>query len=225
MNATCRSCNKTLRLSKKIIDGLNKLEPGMSIKLKCPECGEAIILDSTIKEKGAISPTSTVQPPGPPDITWLIDGVFDDEEIVEDVPMALVLMPDIPGRDTVVKGVESIGYQAELMTSAREAIEKMQFVNYASVVLHSRFESKKLPHGSFHNFMAKMHMSNRRNIFYILIGPEFNTFYNLQALSHSANLVVNDRDVEKFDVILRKAIPEYEALFGPIMEELRLQGK
>jgi hypothetical protein len=70
-----------------------------------------------------------------------------------------------------------------------------------------------------------MNMSKRRFIFYILIGKEFKTFYNLQALAYSANLVVNDEEVPMFDIILRKTIPEYEELFGPIMEELRHHGR
>jgi hypothetical protein len=68
-------------------------------------------------------------------------------------------------------------------------------------------------------------MSRRRFIFYIVIGKEFRTLYNLQSLAYSANLVVNDTEIPYFNVIIRKAIPEYEELFGPITEELRIHGK
>ncbi len=224
MIATCRICKKKLKLSQKIEQGVLGLETGKSIKIKCPECEAPILLDSSL-QKSVDTGKKSVTPPRPPDITWLMDGVFDNEEVVEDIPLALVLMKDSPGRDTVVQGVESLGYRAEIATSSKEAIEKMRFVEYASVMLHSRFEGKLLKNSSFHRFMADMPMSKRRYIFYILIGPEFNTFYNLQALAYSANLVVNDEEVSKFDVILRKAIPDYEMLFGPMMEELRLQGK
>ena len=68
-------------------------------------------------------------------------------------------------------------------------------------------------------------MSRRRYLFYILIGPEFQTLYNLQALAHSANLVVNDKDLLQLGVALRRAIPVYEKLFGPFMEERTSAGK
>ncbi len=225
MIASCGKCGKKLKLSTKIEQSLAGLEAGKSIRVKCPDCGEGIILDPRTMKIEANVPASSVTPPGPPDISWLLDGDFSDEEVVEDIPLALVLMDDLPGRDTVVKGIESIGYRAEFATSSREAIEKMRFVDYASVVLHSRFEGKNIKLGSFHQYMSSIHMSKRRYIFYILVGPEFNTFYDLQALAYSANLVVNDNEISRFDVILRKAIPEYEILFGPIMEELRLHGK
>jgi len=101
---------------------------------------------------------------------------------------------------------------------------RMQFVNYASVVLHSQFEKSGLE-GTFHSYMRTMNMAKRRYIFYVLIGSEFNTMYNLQALACSANLVVNDKDIQRFSLLLRKTIPEYETLFGPLMEELRLAGR
>jgi hypothetical protein len=73
--------------------------------------------------------------------------------------------------------------------------------------------------------MCAMNMARRRYIFYVLIGPEFKTFYNIQALAESANLVVNEKDTPYFGVILRKSIPDYEELFGPYMEELKVQRK
>ncbi len=68
-------------------------------------------------------------------------------------------------------------------------------------------------------------MSRRRYIFYVLIGEEFDTLYDLQALAYSANLVINDADIPYVGTVLKKAIPEFEALFGPLMEELRVIGK
>jgi hypothetical protein len=82
-----------------------------------------------------------------------------------------------------------------------------------------------LENSSFHRFLRSLNMSRRRYIFYVLIGEEFKTLYDLQALASSANLVVNDNDIPHFSLLLRKSIPEYETLFGPLMEELRMSGR
>jgi hypothetical protein len=103
-------------------------------------------------------------------------------------------------------------------------MEKMQFITYASVILHSRYEEGGLENGKFHQFMRAMNMHKRRLVFYILIGPEFNTFYDLQALACSANLVVNDREMAQLEMIVRTAIPQYEAMFGMIMQEINALG-
>lgn len=237
MIVNCPKCEKQLKLPKKIVDKVRALAAGKIINIKCPQCSEVISLhadmvtppSSVEKESpgktGEVKPTRFVTPPPPPDISWLKDGRYEGKETIEDVPMALILMQESPAREFVISSLEGIGYKAELVDSTKDAIEKIQFVDYACIVLHSLYECNGINTNLFHKHMCLMNMSKRRFVFYILIGKEFKTFYNLQALAFSANLVVNDEEVPKFDIILRKAIPEYEDLFGPIMEELRLHGR
>ncbi len=166
-----------------------------------------------------------IKPPAPPDTDWLKDGSFEEKDVVEDIPKAIVLMPDLPGREQVIKAAAAVGYRVEQAATSDAAIEKMRFVNYAAVFLHSRFESGDIRSGAFHQYMRSMNMARRRYIFYVLIGEQFETLYDLQALSCSANLVVNDAEIPYISTLLKKAIPEYEDLFGPLMEELRIAGK
>ncbi len=236
MIANCPHCRKQLRMSAKIQESIEKLDPGKKIKIKCVHCSKPFGLDaSQLKSDSAARPVGKVkqgspanlrvQPPPPPDTGWLKEGVFEDKEIVEDVPQALVLMPDTPHKEKVIKAAKVFGYQVETASSSEEAVNKMQFVNYSSVFLHSAYEPGGVTSGIFHDYMRNMKMSRRRPIFYVLIGEEFQTLYDLQALAHSVNLVVNDAEISYIVTILRKAIPEYETLFGPLMEELRIAGK
>lgn len=253
MNTSCNSCGKQLKLSAKMLESIAGLGPGKAIRVKCPGCSQPISLDSSIVtaargetakpdesksapektqpkrrttgEKPAPAPGSSVRPPGPPDISWLEEGIFDEEQVIEDVPLAMILMEDSKNRDDIIESIEGIGYKTEVVGSPAEAIEKMQFTEYSAVVLQSKFEGRGLESSEFHKYMCNMDMSRRRFVFYVLIGPEFRTLYNLQALAYSANLVVNDGEIPYFSVIIRKAIPDYEELFGPITEELRIHGK
>lgn len=59
----------------------------------------------------------------------------------------------------------------------------------------------------------------------MLVGPNLNTLYELEALANSANLVINEKDIQYLDVILRKSITAYEQMFGPVMEELKAYGR
>jgi hypothetical protein len=70
-----------------------------------------------------------------------------------------------------------------------------------------------------------MAMQKRRGIYYVLVGPEFHTLYNLDALHHSANLVVNDNELPDLPIILKKSFREYDELFGPFLAALRAEGK
>ena len=235
MIVNCPNCGKQLKLGEKIRENVRLLEPGRRIKIKCAHCEVPFGVDMSMDRSEAVSqahessshPSGKVRikPPPPPSTEWLKDGTFEEKDVVEDIPKALVLMPDLPGREFIVKAAVAVGYRVEQAETPEEAIEKMRFVNYAAVFLHSRFQQGGIRSGVFHKYMRSMNMARRRYIFYVLVGEQFETLYDLQALSYSANLVVGEQDVPYIGIILKKAIPEYETLFGPLMEELRIAGK
>ncbi|MBA3006867.1 MAG: hypothetical protein KKB91_13450 [Proteobacteria bacterium] len=235
MITDCPHCRKKLKLSPKIEDSLRLLILGKSIRINCPQCGSAILLDAGMLTpegpQGTVTsprPQTTGQqltPPAPPDLSGLDTSSFEAKGVVEDVPKALILMPESPDFRLVTEAMEAIGYQPSFVHSAEEAMEKMQFATYAAVILHSHYEGDSLENGPFHQFMRAMNMNKRRYIFYMLIGPEFHTLYDLQALACSANLVVNDQNLAQLALILRKAIPQYESMFGAIMQEMNTLGR
>ncbi len=237
MIVNCPHCAKQLKLSEKIRKSVQQLGPGRKIKVKCVHCTVPFDLDENSlkqagsgRDRGGAGPNKPavgrrVKPPAPPGTEWLKDGSFEEKEIVEDIPRALVLMPDSSIRQTVVKAATDFGYRVEQAPTPEEAIDKMRFVNYAAVFLHEDFEPGGVISGKFHQFMRVMNMSRRRYIFYVLIGEQFDTLYDLQALAYSANLVVNDNEIPFIGTVLKKAIPEFETLFGPLMEELQVVGK
>lgn len=228
MNIQCPSCDKKLKLSDKIQDSIRDLGPGQALRLPCPQCSEKIVLDAgsleSIDSTDGIVVGSVIKPPAAPDISWLKEGIFEEQEVIEDVPQTLIVMEPGEERRAVTKAIESIGYQASFAESGEDAMEKMQFVNYASVIYQSGFEGLGLDDSPFHQFMRGLSMQKRRFVFYILIGPDFSTLYDLEALACSANLVVNDREIPELLTILRKAIPKYEELFGTLMSEISAYG-
>ncbi len=236
MNVNCPHCGKQLQMSAKVEEKLQRLEGGKKLKVKCVHCGDTFGLDGKAGQpqpppgKRGLGPLASrplrpVSPPDSPDVSWLKEGIFDDQEVIEDIPKALVLMPEIESKAGVIKSVTDLAYQVEQASTPEEAVEKMRFVNYTAVFLHTQFEPVPVNSGVFHGYMRGMSMSRRRDIFYVLMGREFKTLYDLQALAYSANVVVHDNEVSYIGTILKKTIPEYEELFGPIMEELRTAGK
>lgn len=100
-------------------------------------------------------------------------------------------------------------------------MSKLSANTYAVVVLHTHFEGKMpLDESNIHACLAKMPMTRRRSIHHILIGPELRTLYGLEALSWSANLVVNKLILTSFRGPLKKSFRDYTNLFGPLLESL-----
>lgn len=224
MNIICSACGASHKSNAKIESSLEQLRPGQKIRLKCSKCGEPIALGrEALYDESAGS--GNLHPPEPPDTSWLKEGLFDDEEVVSDIPQALVLMVQGEMRDTIVSALAGLGYRVDTADKDEEAIKRLQFLNYTCVVLHDGAVQGGFENSPFHRYLCSMEMARRRYILYTLIGPELKTFYDMQALANSANLTVNDVDIPYFGVILRKAIPEYEGLFGPYMDEMKIQGK
>ncbi len=222
----CPGCSEVIELDRSMLSPAPKVSAAQKPAAQTPKAKPpAAKADTDASGKPGTAGNAFIRPPAPPDISWLEEGVFDEEQVIEDVPLAMILMEDCESRDTIIESIEGIGYKTEIVKNVQDAMEKMQFVEYSAVVLHSRYEGNGLESSAFHKYMCDMSMSRRRFIFYTLVGREFKTLYNLQALAYSANLVVNENEIPYFNVIIRKAIPEYEELFGPITEELRMQGK
>ena len=51
--------------------------------------------------------------------------------------------------------------------------------------------------------MIEMPMVTRRNIFFALVGTNFKSLNNMQAYQKSANVVINEKDFEKLEDILK----------------------
>lgn len=227
----CPHCKSTLKLGEaqqaKLRAALAALEPGKKLTIKCPACQKPILLDANgpAATPGAGPAKPAIAPPGPPDLAWLKEGKLQDDDKAEDIPMALLLFPEGQQLELVSDAIEAVGYQVIKAKSVPEAKERMRFTNFACIILHSRFDGPSLEKSEFHNYIREMTMIRRRYLFYIIIGPEFNTLYNLQALAYSANLVVNEKDLLHLGIALRKSIPLYEELFGAYMEELTSAGR
>jgi len=195
-----------------------------TLKLGCPHCKKTIIIqaDGNLYDETAAAKklaNSTVALPAVPDISWLAQGIYTEKETVSDVPKALVLMAAGQGREAVLKALRERGYVVDLPESAADGLTLMRFSPFAAVVLHVDFDGS-LTQSTFHQQMATMPMDKRRSLFYALIGKKFHTLYHLEALSHSANVVINETELIHFDIILKKGLQEQQELFGLFADAL-----
>ena len=230
MNVQCPRCGTQMKLSDKVRDSLLTLPSGQKARIKCVACSSIITFDPTEalgleQEEEKKSTLIAAKPPPPPDLQWLRDGDFTNQDVIEDVSRSMVLMPPGEGKNIVVQTMEGLGYVAERPESVEAALERLDFLPFASVFLHEEYEPGGFQSGPFYRAIRTMNMVKRRYIFFVLIGKNLNTLYNLEALSLSANLTVRESDLPLLHTVLRKAIPDYDELFGPYIDELRIVGK
>ena len=240
MLSDCIHCGEPFNFSEaqasKIEGALAKLQPGKFLKFNCPHCGKAVEIraegngdeprkDAVVAGAATAGGKGEGGKPVPPDTGWLDGGQFEKKGVVEDVPLALILIKDNELKTTVADAFVGKSYRPVFAQSVERAIESMRFVQYAAVVFQPGFEGKPFADSVLHKYMRDMEMSRRRTIYYMLIGPEFNTLYDLEALTNSANLVVNEKDGPHIDAVLNKSLQDYEELFGPLLAVMKEQGK
>ena len=164
---------------------------------------------------------SSVRPPPIPDLSWIGTGIFQDEEQVKDVPTALVLMGEERADRIASAGLADLGYRIEVADSPIEGLVKLRSRSYATVLMHAEFGGESLAESTVYNYIKWLPVARRRELFFILTGPDLRTLYNLEALSLSVNLVVNDADLERLKPILKKSFRDHEELFAPLIEAVR----
>ena len=225
----------------KIEEALANLQPGKHLRFSCPKCGMAINLradgtategkkdqgtDVDLEMRAAGAPGKGLGRPLPPDVSWLAGGQFEKRAgVVEDVPLALILTETGPLKTAIAEAFVSLSYRPVFAKTVQKALESMRFVDYAAIVFQPEFEGCPLAESAFHARMRELEAPRRRKIFYLLIGPEFHTLYDLEALTLSANLVVNERDAKHIGTILKKGLQDYQDLFGSYLAVLKEHGK
>lgn len=236
MIENCPHCAVRLNIGpaqqEKINAALAALAEGKRLQLTCPSCRQPILLDkegrvaAKIETKpanaAATSPGVLPDAPGPPDLSWLAEGMVSEKKMADDIPRLLCLAPAGTLRDTLAHAFEKLGYDVDHAETSEEAVAGMRFITYTAVALVEGFDGNKDPLTTdFHAYMAAMAMDRRRHIFYLVAGDRFHTLYDLEALTISANLTLNPREISRIDLILQKAMADRQHLFGPLIEAVR----
>lgn len=234
MISECPNCNQALNFSdahkEKLLTALNRLAPGRTLKFGCPRCRTPIEINSDgdpVSKEGPAPdrPPVAIEPPQPQDIRWLASGEIKDNQIADNIPTAMLLIPEGKIKSKIIQSLQDNNYQIHSPNSIDEAVSSIRFRDFAVVVYNSGYENYPLKDQDFHKFMTQMSMSKRRAIYYILIGPEFQTLYDLEALTYSANLVINTNEIQYFSTLFKKGKADLDALFSPYAGMLKKHGK
>ncbi len=157
-----------------------------------------------------------LSPPPPPDIDGLLKGIrLAGPNNYADLQAALVFFVSKYRRKMAERILKEMGYRVDTVLSGAHATQKLKEYNYNVVI----YEAKAVKDDA-HGYICKLPSARRRSIFYVLVGPHLHTLYDLEALSLSANLVINIKELKHLKKILEKGFRDYDNLFGPFLEIL-----
>ena len=96
----------------------------------------------------------------------------------------------------------------------------MRLHHFHLVILSDGFDETESSRSPVVNYLNHVSMSVRRKVFLVLIGDNFVTMDQMMAYSVSANLVVNRKDIQKLDNVLKRGISDHEQFYKVLMDTL-----
>lgn len=151
--------------------------------------------------------------PPPPDFDWLAPIGARHESGMDSTSLALVVGDDGIA-EIMAPALMDLDYRVIRLASAAEAVTALQSNDFSLVI---NLLADEPDESALHRFVNEMTMDRRRLIYYVLVGPDFKTMYNLEALCHSANMVLNSRDAGNLAIALTRGLSDYKELFGPYL--------
>lgn len=212
MDVLCESCQARFKIADE------KLPLDQTVTLKCPKCQNKIKIKPAAQARAA-EPGARAESSHGYDAS---DRPFD--YVAQGVQTALICEQDGGIRQTIRSALESLGYQTTDAASAGDALKYMRFHVFDLVVANEGFEGG-IESNPVLQYLGRLPMNVRRNMFVVLLGNDFRTGDNVLAFNKSVNLTVNVKNVGDVGKILERALKENEEFYRVFKESLKKIGR
>lgn len=213
MLISCSKCSKEINIADE------KVPKGQAFNLTCPGCKTKMRVDQHLKppEEDTLSTSSMI----------VDDEDFDDDEEIEiyDEHDKIALILDRTNDETWANALTELDYKLQRAKSPEHAVHKLKFNNYHVVAIHEKFGDTTLETSPLYEYVRDMSMDSRRKTFVALVGDKFKTLDNMEALAYSVNVVINQKEMEQLETVLKKSISENDGFYKVYRETMTALGK
>ena len=217
MDIVCKQCKSRFKIPDE------KIPKGQIFTLSCPKCKNKISIDTR--------PSATAEPVTKKTIIDEVDsGTYDASEkpfdfLEEGAETALLCEPDPAVRDKIRSALENMGYNVIQPESDRDALKQMRFHVFDLVVLSEVFSSKNPDENNVMKYLERLPMATRRKIFVVLATNRFRTMDNMAAFNKSVNIVVNTKNLDEIEKIIKSSLSDNTAFYCVFKDALVKTGK
>jgi CheY-like chemotaxis protein len=229
MNIVCKQCQGKFKIPDE------KLPKGQTFSLTCPNCKNKISIDTRsktdsssedLKQKSATPTMETKKTI----FDEVVSGVYDASEkpfdfVEEGVETALLCETDPAILAKIKIAIENMGYHTTEAQSALDALKQMRFHVFDMVVLNEKFDTQDPDNNNVLKYLQQMSMDIRRNIFVALITDRFRTMDNMAAFHKSINMVINLKNINEIEKILKSGVADGAVFYRVFKEVLAKTGK
>ncbi len=229
MNISCENCQSKFKIPDE------KVPKGQMFSLACPQCNTKVVVDARsntapLSDKDSVS----LEKPKSEKEKTLIDEVDSDaydasdkpfDFVEEGVKTALLCEPDTALQSKIKTGLYNMDYHITTPKLPKDALKQMRFHIFDMVVLNERFGTQNPDMNPVLKYLDRLNMSIRRSIFVTLVTNRYRTMDNMAAFNKSVNLIVNLKNIDEIEKILRRGIADYEAFYRVYKRALIKTGR
>jgi hypothetical protein len=229
MNISCENCRSKFKIPDE------KVPKGQMFSLTCPQCNTKVVVDARSDTLSSSDTDSkSLDKPKPEKEKTIIDEVDADiydasdkpfDFVEEGVKTALLCESDAALQTKIKTALHNMNYHITAPQLPKDALKQMRFHVFDMVVLNERFGTQNPDMNSVLKYMDRLNMSTRRNIFVTLITDRYRTMDNMSAFNKSVNLIVNLKNIDEIEKILRRGIADYEAFYRVYKRALLKTGR
>ena len=215
MQVECSSCAKEINIPD------DKVPKGQAFSLTCPGCKTKMRVDQHLKSPPSNSTGSLDA------ASLVVNEEFDDDEEIEiyDEHDKIALILDRTNDDQWAHALTELEYKLQRAKSPEHAVHKLRFNQYHVVVFHEKYGDSSLEKSPLYEYIREMPMHTRRKTFVAIVGENFKTLDNMEALAYSVNLVVNQKDIDQLETILKKSTGDNDTFYKVYRETMTALGK
>ncbi|QTA92610.1 hypothetical protein [Desulfonema magnum] len=234
MDVVCDKCQNKFNIPDK---KLEKIPEGKVFTVPCPKCKNKISVrkepaDASPDKQPPVKAEKTAPPPEPPpsepppddddangDDDASSGNPFDFLE--EGTKTALLCEGDAAVRANIKAVLEKMEYHTSEPATHRDALKQMRFHDFDLVLLNERFGTRDPDVNHVLKHLEQLPMVTRRDMFIALISERFRTMDNMMAFNKSVNLIINAKDINNMEKVLRRGVNDNDAFYRVYKESLK----
>ena len=223
MELRCDECRAVIQIPDE------RVPQNGALRLNCPRCKRKIQAIVTTSDKRQADQTHLSLPPTPTEENPVLRETADDalpeamDRLQPGQASALLCVNREESRRELKVMLEAMGYVVDLPATTDQTLQRLRFNQYHIVLLDDDFEEKSP--NPIAEYLARLNMSIRRDMFVVLIGGRFKTADHLQAFMESVNLILHPDDLPHLATFLARGLSEHERFYKVFTQCLIEAGK
>ena len=228
MIIACENCQGKFKIPD------DKVPKGKVFYQTCPKCDNKISIDTRPEASPPVEEAPDAAGSEMTKEETDIDEVDSDAYDAEDKPFdfleegaetSLICETDPDERNKIHVALENLGYHITEAGTPKDVLKLMRFHTYDIVVLNERFGTRNPDMNSILKYLDRLGISIRRNIMVVLLTDRFRTMDYMVAFNKSVNLIVNVKNIQDIEKILKRGLADNEAFYRVLKESMIKAGR